>query len=524
MKTRKLICILLSVVLVFVLSGSALALALDRISIGTIDTVEGIVEPKVYSTVSLDDNFADNRVMVVLNNAASLKLKTYTAADFPEIQCASVNDLSTATAARVSAKLRGENVAEVFGAKSESVVFSDFYEVNSTTYNQILCLTLPTAGKQNVLEAIKLLMQRDDVKYAGPDYAVSLAAVTPNDTYYNRQWGLPKIKAPQAWDITTGSSSVLVGVLDTGINISHSDLSGQVNTAKSRDFIGSGSATQDPHGHGTHAAGTIAGKANSTGIVGVAHNVRLVSLKVLDASGNGYASTIAEAINYAEAQNIPILNLSADWEISEPAFDFHIEETIENYSGLLVCAAGNDGANLDGNIEIYPAEHTLPNILVVGASTENDTRWDYSAYETERSSNYSAVSVDIFAPGEGIFSAYLLGTCTEFEGTACAVPHATGVAALMLSECDELSASDIRLKIIANDDNVSALAGLCVSGGRLNAYKAVSKAHTFTTYTKTATAHTGTCSCGDTKTEAHTYTSVGSRYVCSVCGYITMNP
>ena len=182
MKTRKLICILLSVVLIFGLSSSALALAFESVSIGTISTTEGIVEPKIYSNVSLEDDFADNRVMVVLNNAASLKLKTYTSADFPEIQCKSVNDLSTASAARVSAKLRGENVAEVFGAKSENIVFSDFYEVDTTTYNQILCLTLPTAGKQNVLEAIKLLMQRDDVKYAGPDFVIRTASTTPNDT------------------------------------------------------------------------------------------------------------------------------------------------------------------------------------------------------------------------------------------------------------------------------------------------------------------------------------------------------
>ena len=145
-------------VLILGLSGSGLVLALDNISTGPIGTVSGIVEEKIFSKATLEDDFADNRVLVVLNNAASLKLKTYTAADFPEIQCASVNDLTTATKTRVQAKLRGEDVAAACGASSDHIVFSDFYEVDVQKYNQILCLTLPEAGKQNVLDAMKLLM------------------------------------------------------------------------------------------------------------------------------------------------------------------------------------------------------------------------------------------------------------------------------------------------------------------------------------------------------------------------------
>ena len=524
MKTRKLICILLSVVLILGLSGSAFAVVFESISIGTVDTVEGIVEPKVYSTATLEDDFADNRVVVVLNNAASLKLKTYTAADFPEIQCKSVEDLSTASAARVSAKLRGENVAEVFGAKSESVVFSDFYEVNVQEYNQILCLTLPTAGKQNVLAAIKLLMQRDDVKYAGPDYVIYKASTIPDDTYYEDQWGHEKIKLPQAWDIETGKSRVVVGVLDTGIQASHPDLSGQISVGLSRECMG-GIAMQisnvgDPDGHGTAVAGIIGAIGdNGVGVAGVAWNIRMASLKVLDERGDGYSSAALAAINYASSAGIPILNMSIGWQrLNTDTYDVALEECIEDFPGLIVCSAGNDSLNMDTDnyYDGCPAEYDAPNLICVGAYTENDTRY--------YTSNTGSVSVDLFAPGKKIYTTYpTSGYYSSFAETSAAAPHVTGVAALLLSECSTISVAQMKSVILGTVDRVSALSGLCVTGGRLNAYKALQNVHSHT-YTHNATRHTGVCNCGHTVIGSHTYNIIGSRYVCSVCGYITMNP
>ena len=491
MKTRKLICILLSVSLILGLSGSVFAVALESVSIGPIETVEGIVEPKVFSNATLDDDFADNRVMVVLNNAASLKLKTYTAADFPEIGCASVNDLSTATAARVSAKLRGENVAEVFGAKSESVVFSDFYEVDTTTYNQILCLTLPTAGKQNVLEAIKLLMQRDDVKYAGPDFAMELMKIPNDSKYTNQVINMNKLNISNAWDINTGSPSVYVGVIDTGIDGSHEDLRNQINVSMSRDFSQGGcssvASVTDPDGHGTEVAGIIGAEGdNEIGIAGIAWNITLVSLKVKPSSGTTtYSSYVAAAINYATQQEIPILNCSMGWDIEiEDFYDVHLATAISNYPGLFVCAAGNQGRRID-YYNVYPAGIVLPNLITVGATNLlNDGK--------RGNSNYSKTLVDIFAPGTDVLTTGTGGRYVLAGDTSIAAPHVAGVAALMLSECPTLTAASIKTKILSNDDNTAELTDYCVSGGRVNAYKALNNAHT---YVRIGSYYA--CTCGD---------------------------
>lgn len=512
MKMRKLLCILMTVALFFAMSGSGFVLALDNITTGPIGTVEGIVEEKIYSTATLEDDFADDRVMVVLNNAASLKLKTYTAADFPEIQCASVNDLSTAASARVNAKLNGESVASVCAQELGTVVFSDFYEVNTETYNQILCLTLPETGKQNVLAAIKLLMQREDVKYAGPDYVITMVSTIPNDAYYSDQWGHTKIKLPQAWDINTGSSSVLVGVLDSGIEQTHTDFFRRINTARSKDFTGAYRPLEDPNGHGTHVAGIIGAYGNdSYGVTGVMWNVRLVSLRVFDSDGYGYASHVAAAIDYAQSQGIPILNFSGGWSLYNSWFDYDFKEVIDNYSGLFVCAAGNNGTSIE-NTPIYPAYYSCTNLISVGASTENDTKASFS--------NYGAQSVDIFAPGESIYSTYRGGIWYSMSGTSMAAPYVTGVAALLLSECPEITVARIKSRILDNVDSVNALSTLCVSGGRLNAYKALSKAHSYT-YTYNGYTHTATCSCGDTKTENHSFTQVDIYHICYTCGFIT---
>ena len=500
------------------LSGSAFAVAFERISAGTIDTVEGIVEPKVHSNATLDDDFADNRVMVVLNNAASLKLKTYTAADFPEIQCASVNDFSTAAAARVSAKLRGENVAEVFGAKSGSVVSPDYYDVDVLEYNQILCLTLPTAGKQNVLTAIKLLMQRDDVKYAGPDYYMQLFR-TPNDSQYSRQQLYANlISLPQAWDITTGTSAVRIGIIDSGIYGDHPDLQRWVSDALSVDCTSGGcnsvTAAVDSDGHGTGVAGIIGAEGdNEMGIAGVAWKSTLVSLRVTTTGTSHPTSNVIRAINYATSIGLHILNYSG----GSSSYNADLYAAINNYPGLFVCAAGNgdnSGNNIDDN-PVYPACFNLSKIITVGNCQYNNTVY----YK----SNYGKQSVDLFAPGTDVYSTSMNGGITLFTGTSFAAPYVTGVAALILAECPRASTIKMKQCIVNYTDAYSEFTSKCVSGGRLNAYKAVKNAHTFT-YTKNATTHTGTCACGEAKTEAHTFTAIGNRYTCVTCGYITTNP
>lgn len=213
----------------------------------------------------------------------------------------------------------------------------------------------------------------------------------------------------------------------------------------------------------------------------------LVSLRVSDAAGEYNYAGIIEAINYADIQAIPILNLSAQSFPEMP--NASISLAIQGYDGLVVCSAGNHNNDNDGNPN-YPSSLDLDNIISVGASTSNDTKASFS--------NYGDRSVDIFAPGHAILSTDKTGGYSEDNGTSYAAPYVAGVAALMLAECPGLTTAQIKEKILENADSISALASYCVCGGRLNAYKAVSN--------------------------AHTYTNIGVQFVCIPCGHITTTP
>ena len=159
-----------------------------------------------------------------------MKFKTYTPADFPEITCAKTMELTEPVTPSV--RLRVEGGVEMQGTNAVKISTQD-----PSTFNQILCLELPVNSKAGVLEAIAALQKRDDVMYAGPDYYVHGYSRTPNDPDIASQWGINQISLPAAWDITTGSADVLVGVLDTGIEASHDDLQDRVNVSLSRTYI-----------------------------------------------------------------------------------------------------------------------------------------------------------------------------------------------------------------------------------------------------------------------------------------------
>ena len=154
---RKMISYLLVIALTLMVGKASLI-----IPVGAIDA--GKTETKVLDTATMDDDFTDDCVMVILTNAESLKFRNYTAADFPEVACKSIEDLSSASAARVQAKLRGEEME----AKDAGAAFMN-RNVKVDTFRTILCLKLETPGKGNVLKAIRALEQREDVYYAGPN-------------------------------------------------------------------------------------------------------------------------------------------------------------------------------------------------------------------------------------------------------------------------------------------------------------------------------------------------------------------
>ncbi len=495
----------------------------------------------VYSEATLEDEFAANRVMVVLDNETSLAIDQFSISTFSNVRYCKVESLTTAKEARVQEKMEriAAELNEVAATRnaSEIVTTENIMKIAATdedlnNYNQVLCIELEDTGKEKVLEAIKELKKQENVIYAGPDYVLSVASTTPDDPGYTEgeQWAIDRIQLPKAWDITTGSSTVKVAVIDTGIDGDHPDLSSKIDTDMCHDFTGGyGRAVgvpADDHGHGTMVAGIIGASGdNGIGVVGVCWNVSLVSLKTFNSDGYGYSSNVMRAINYADSQEIPIINLSAGWydddnhanddddnyvTASEMYYDYALGTVIGLYSGLFICSAGNSAQDNDQNVHA-PSNYSLNNMITVGSTTSSDSKSWFS--------NYGKTKVDIFAPGSEIYTTTFDGEYGDDSGTSLSAPYVAGVAALLLSMDSSLTTAELKEAILSSVDVISGLDDYCVTGGRLNAYKALISevAHNYVTCSPVNAAnHRFYCSdCGRYIVIPHTF-SGGN---CTECGY-----
>ena len=344
-------------------------------------------------------------------------------------------------------------------------------------FRQTFEIGLPVDSKENVMNVIRQLEKIAGILYAGPNFFY-YADMNSDDPYFvnNSQWGLNGtygIQAPAAWDITIGSSGLRVGIIDTGI-ANHTDLND--NLEPGWNFVDNNSNTNDTHGHGTHVAGTVGAVGNNyTGVAGVAWNVKLVPLKINNTTtGQGnVAGRVIDAITYAVNNHIPILNFS--WGGFSDSFGF--KNAIDSYTGLFVCSAGNNDKNINlGYNPRYPASWVLDNKLTVGAIKSNGQRptvadWGYNDGKPQ-GSNYGSTTVDLFAPGDGIYSTVPGGGYASRPGTSMAAPHVAGVAALVYSLHPYMTGAQLKT-VLRNSVSPLSEPDLCITNGRLNAYNAV---------------------------------------------------
>ena len=251
----------------------------------------------------------------------------------------------------------------------------------------------------SVENAIAELESNPAVAYAEPNWIYHADAV-PNDPSYPQDYGLAKIQAPQAWDVTTGSAAVTVAVVDTGIATDHPDLS--ANVVPGYDFVQNDTDPRDFNGHGTHVAGTIGAKGNNgIGVAGVNWNVHLMPVRVLDGDGSGSSSDITNGFLYACTHGARIVNAS----LGGGGYYTPMKNAIaspECANTLFVLAAGNNGVSDDSSPH-YPCNYgappdNLPNVICVAATDQTDTLASFS--------NYGANSVDLAAPGVGVTSTW----------------------------------------------------------------------------------------------------------------------
>jgi subtilisin family serine protease len=250
--------------------------------------------------------------------------------------------------------------------------------------------------KGSVADALASFRSDPAVAYAEPNYLYH-ADAAPNDPRYPQLWGLAKINAPTAWNITTGSTAVTVGVVDTGISTDHLDLS--ANVVPGHDFVQGDSDPRDFNGHGTHVAGTIGARGNNgRGLTGVNWQVGLMPVRVLDGSGSGSNANVTAGLAYACTHGASIVNAS----LGGTSYSTAMRDAIASCPNtLFVVAAGNDGLS-DDRVPHYPCNYgaapdNLTNVICVAATDSHDALASFSNY---------GLSVDLAAPGVGIQSAW----------------------------------------------------------------------------------------------------------------------
>ncbi|MCY2973931.1 MAG: S8 family serine peptidase [Planctomycetota bacterium] len=342
----------------------------------------------------------------------------------------------------------------------------------------------PGTNLQSAMSAYRL---RNDVQLVTPDFRMTLET-TANDTNIGSQWGLlntgvsggligADIGATQAWQYGT-SSTVVVGILDTGIDYNHpdlaaniwlngneipgngidDDLNGYVDDRRGWDFANNDANPMDDNGHGTHVAGTVGAVGNNgIGVSGVAWSVRLMPLKFMDAQGSGSLSDAIEGINYARSMGAKIIN--ASW--GGGGFSSALQQAItqfQNAGGIFVAAAGNESSN-NVTTPAFPANYS--GVISVGASTRTDTLASFSNFGT---------NVDVVAPGASIFSTLPNNQYGSLSGTSMAAPHVAGALALLWGQNATASATTITNALLNNTDNV--LRGTTSQFGRINVGKA----------------------------------------------------
>ncbi|HKP36126.1 MAG TPA: S8 family serine peptidase [Pyrinomonadaceae bacterium] len=346
----------------------------------------------------------------------------------------------------------------------------------------LVLIGLPKPTIDAVPTALQLLSQFRDTFAVVEPHLIRRASGTPNDPGFAEQWALTQINAAAAWDLTTGSPSVVVAVTDSGIDFNHpdlasrvwfnpgeqpgnlrdDDLNGYVDDYRGYNFAYENNDPTDDLSHGTFVSGVIGAVGNNgVGIAGLCWNVRIMPVKIMDYAGLIYSIDLIRGFDYARGKGAKIVNAS----LGGPRGTQSEADAISRLRAagvLLVTAAGNDGSNNDID-PMYPASYPFDNIIV---ATHSDTD-DFLTFD----SNYGAATVDLAAPGDYVYSAAPGGGYRHGSGSSFAAPHVTGVAALLKAQNPSRSYAAIKSAILSNVDSRPGLRGRVVSGGRLNAYE-----------------------------------------------------
>ena len=386
-----------------------------------------------------------------------------------------------------SIRMTTNRLVKDFGAKLKRVI------PNSNIAVYIMNKDIPHK------KVISELSEFSTIKFIEPNYIYRINRM-PNDPQISKLWGLINsgqedssknlgiagidIGAEKAWDIQTGNQELVVAVIDTGVDYTHSDLKGNIWTNEAElngkpkvdddqngfiddihgyDFANKDGDPMDDHGHGSHCSGTIGAKGNdNSGIVGVAWNVKIMGVKFLTREGSGTLENAVEGIKYATKMGAKIMSNS--W--GGGGFSEILKTAIEdaNAHGIIFTAAAGNDSNNNDTTPSYPSSYQIPNVISVAAVDNKGLLASFS--------NFGRNVVHVAAPGVNVFSS-IPGGYDSWSGTSMATPHVTGVVALLLSQEPTLTPEDVKTRLIRTSKPVSYLKSKVKSRGLVDAFLAL---------------------------------------------------
>ena len=382
--------------------------------------------------------------------------------------------------------------------------------VNSVSSNAPVISTIPfinsavigvrSGGRAAaVWDSVVEWSRRPGVRCAQPDFRGQILSTIPDDADFSELWGMHNtgqsggtpdadIDAPEAWETFTGTNTVVVASIDTGVDYNHEDLADNMWTNEGEiagngiDDDGNGviddvygynavSNTGDPlddNGHGTHTAGTFGAVGNNgIGVAGVVWDVQIMALKSMASNGSGYTSDVLECIEYMidmkVNHGVNVVASNSSWKVS--SYDQALYDAIAagNAAGIIFVASADNSNSNNDKIPVYPASFDLPGIISVAATDSKDLKASYS--------NWGPRTVDLGAPAQEIYSTLPDHDYGWMSGTSAATPFVTGAAAFIRGVNPSLTIAEVKEIILSTVDPLPTLAGVTVSGGRLNLAK-----------------------------------------------------
>ena len=338
--------------------------------------------------------------------ALETPVTTLTPEPEPEIKEAVVPTTSPIVAGKVLIQLKSGMTTEEMTGILASLGFT---AIDSGTATGALLVDVP-AGQE--LETASLLQSTNGVAYAQPVYTASALGLVPNDPFYSLQSNLAAINAEEGWQYFTGSSGMIVAVIDTGVDLTSADFAGRL--VEGYDFVNYDSTPMDDNGHGSHVAGIMAATGNNDfGIAGLDWSAKIMPVKVLDSTGHGSDLNVYRGILYAVDHGAKVINLSLGFN----GYSYLVESAVNyayQHGVTVVASSGNTGGQVT-----FPAN--LPHVIAVGAVDDWENRAVYSNFGNE---------LDLVAPGNNIFSLTDTGF-TYKTGTSMAAPQVAGLASLL---------------------------------------------------------------------------------------------